>query len=125
MVWQHLSALRNSPPPELFAHDIGIDRRTAVALRLVSRGMRDLVDSVVPRLVVPIRRDTGVSLESCLPRFAASLDDLTLFLQQLCEPSEIRDLSSVQLPHLEKLSIQVSTMHMCGLAWHCMELNVL
>ncbi|KAG1677869.1 hypothetical protein FOA52_008633 [Chlamydomonas sp. UWO 241] len=120
VVWQHLSALRNSPPPVLFAPDIGIDRSAAAALRLVSRGMRDLVDSMVAQLTVPHCTGTGISLESCVPRFAASLSDLTLQMQQIGDPSEIRDLLSVQLPHLEKLSIPVITMH--DLAWHCMEI---
>ena len=115
MVWLHLSAQRNSPQPGPFARDISIDRSAAAVLRLVSRGMRDLVDSVVAQLAVPARKGTGVCLESSLPRFASSLRDLTLQMEQLGDLSEIRDLASVQLPCLEKLYLRVSTMH--GLAW--------
>jgi hypothetical protein len=76
--------------------------------------MRDLVDSVVPQLVVPARKGSGVSLESRLPRFATSLRDLTLQMQELDDLSEIRDLAIVELPQLEKLRLWVSTEH--GLA---------
>ncbi|KAG1661490.1 hypothetical protein FOA52_010205 [Chlamydomonas sp. UWO 241] len=109
VVWQHLHALRESPPPELFTHDFGFDRSAAAALRLVSRGMRDLVDSVVAQLAVPRRNGTGVSLESCLPRFAASLRDLTLQMQQFGDLRELCDLSSLELPHLEKLDLRGPT----------------
>jgi hypothetical protein len=108
-LFQQLSALRNSPPPEPFRRDFGFDIRAAAVLRLVSRGMRGLVDSVVPRLWVPIRKGTGMSLESCLPRFAASLRDVTPVMPKLDDLSEIRDLASVELPCLEKLEIFVST----------------
>ncbi|KAG1677864.1 hypothetical protein FOA52_008628 [Chlamydomonas sp. UWO 241] len=104
VVWQRLNALRDSPPHVPFACDIGIDRRAAAALRLVSRGMLDLLDSLVAQQTVPRRNGTGVSLESCLPRFAASLRDLTLQMRQLGDPSEVRDLSNVELPRLEKLA---------------------
>ncbi|KAG1661488.1 hypothetical protein FOA52_010203 [Chlamydomonas sp. UWO 241] len=110
VVWQHLSALRNSPPPVPFARDIDIDRSAAAAMRLVSCGMRDLIDSVVAQLAVPCRNGTGVSLESCLPRFAASLRELTLQMWRLGDLREVRDLFNMELPRLEKLDLRVSTM---------------
>jgi hypothetical protein len=112
VVWQQLRA-----PPGPFARIGMIDRHSTASLRLVSRGMRDLVDSVVPQLsAVPRRKGTGMSLESCLPRFASSLRDLALQVELLDDPRDIRDLANVELPRLEKLSFQVSTVH--GLAWH-------
>jgi hypothetical protein len=63
---------------------------------------------------VPIRKGTGMSLESCLPRFAASLRDLTLHMHQLEDSRELCDLAIVELPYLEKLRFEVSTVR--GLA---------
>ncbi|KAG1676168.1 hypothetical protein FOA52_005009 [Chlamydomonas sp. UWO 241] len=105
VVWQHLNALRHSPPVPV-APDFGFDRSATAALRLVSGGMRDLVDSVVAQLAVPLHDDTSVSLETCLPHFAASLRELTLDMRQLGDVGETRDLSSVQLQHLEKLNLR-------------------
>ncbi|KAG1664735.1 hypothetical protein FOA52_004743 [Chlamydomonas sp. UWO 241] len=113
VLFQQLSALRHSPHPVPAWRDLGFDKSATTALRLVSRGMRDLVDSVVPRLVVSLHKGTGVSLKSCLPRFAASLRDLTLAMGMLHlgDFCEIRDLAHVELPCLEKLKIEVSTVH--------------
>ncbi|KAG1664734.1 hypothetical protein FOA52_004742 [Chlamydomonas sp. UWO 241] len=106
VLFQQLSALRNSPPVPA-RRNLGFDRSAAAALRLVSRGMRDLVDSVVPQLAVPLCKGKGVSLESCLPRFAASHHDLTVYMPLLGDLSELRDLASVGLPCLEKLELVV------------------
>ncbi|KAG1664743.1 hypothetical protein FOA52_004751 [Chlamydomonas sp. UWO 241] len=112
---QQLGALRNSPRPVPFRRDLGFDRSASAALRLVSRGMRELIDSVVPQLAVPVHKGTGISLESGLPRFAASLLDLTGYMEHLGDPSEVRDLASVELPCLDKLKLVGSTL--ISLAW--------
>ncbi|KAG1664740.1 hypothetical protein FOA52_004748 [Chlamydomonas sp. UWO 241] len=106
ILFQQLGALRNSPRPVPCRRDLGFNSSAAAALRLVSRGMRDLVDSVVPRLSVPVHKGTGISLESGLLRFAAVLRVLTLYMEHLGDLSEIRDLASVELPCLEKLHFQ-------------------
>jgi hypothetical protein len=56
-----------------------------------------------------------MSLEACLPRFSASLRVLKLQMHHLGDPSEIRDLTNVQLPNLEKLDLTVITIH--GFSW--------